>query len=74
MKGGIIMVNLTDIAIIHQCAWCNGIMVDGVVIEKRAEKIDGSHGICKTCKSMILGNKEDMLWSEIVSKHAPAVN
>ncbi len=60
--------------VIHQCAWCKGLMKDGVVFEQRTELLDGSHGICKKCKGMLLSSKEDMLWADIVSKHEPATN
>ena len=66
------MTNLTDIATIHQCAWCNGIMVDGVVVEQRAEKLVCSHGICLKCKAMLLDGAEDMLWTDIVKNSQSA--
>lgn len=66
------MTSLTDMAVVHQCAWCNGIMVDGIVVEMRAEKIECSHGICKKCKCMLLEGAEDALWSDIQKNFAKA--
>jgi len=59
--------------LVHQCAWCWNVMVDGIVTYRSTELLDGSHGICPDCKKKLLSGREDEVWDGIKA-HTSSAN